>query len=167
MESDPDSELEPLSKTQLKQEATRLQELGKKLTNYSPGFLQKLPIEGVLISAIAEFNRLPNSHGARRRQLQFIGKLMRDCDYELITSTIAKLENPRVAVNNQQSESNSWCDRILLTGDTEINALLELHPHLQRQTLRQLRREYSRAKEGSREKFKNKLQNYLQDQLAN
>lgn len=166
MQSDPNSELEPLSKTQLKQEATKLQQLGKKLTTYNPGFLQKLPIQDVLITAIAEFNRLPNSHGARRRQLQFIGKLMRDCDYELISRTIAKLENPGVVENKQQSELNAWCDRILLTGDPEINALLELYPHLQRQTLRQLRREYSRAKEDSRKKFKNKLQNYLQNQLG-
>ena len=69
MELNSNSESEPLSKTQLKQEATKLQKLGKKLTSYSSGFLQKLPIEPVLISAIAEFNRLPNSQSGTVERL--------------------------------------------------------------------------------------------------
>lgn len=168
-ESDPnlDTETELPSKTQLKQEATELQQLGKKLTNYGSGFLQKLPISEKLISAIAEFNRLPNSHGARRRQLQFIGKLMRDCDYDLINRTIYKLENGTQLKNKQQSEYVVWCDRILLTGDVGINALLEQYPQLERQTLRALRREHSHASEGSKPKYERKLQTYLQQQLGN
>ncbi|PCJ20986.1 MAG: hypothetical protein COA96_15470 [SAR86 cluster bacterium] len=167
MESQQNIEAEIVSKTQLKQEATDLQKLGKKLTGYSPSFLKKLPIHETLISAIAEFNRLPNSHGARRRQLQFIGKLMRDCDYELINTAIQKLENGTLVKNKPQSELDSWCDRILLTGDAEINKLLDLHPQLERQTLRQLYREHNRAKESTRPKFKNKLQSYLRNLLSN
>ncbi|NQV70326.1 MAG: DUF615 domain-containing protein [Pseudohongiella sp.] len=166
-ETDLNTETEILSKTQLKQEAIELQKLGQKLTTYSPAFLRKLPVAEVLITAIAEFNRLPNSHGARRRQLQFIGKLMRDCDYELINKTITQIENGTQIKDKPQSELISWCERILESGDSEINALLALHPQLERQTLRQLQREYSRAKESSREKFRNKLRNYLQEQLKN
>lgn len=166
MESEPDSELERPSKTQLKQEATELQKLGQKLTGYSSSFLQKLPIPEKLIPAIEEFNRLPNSHGARRRQMQFIGKLMRDCDYELVNRAIVQLENGTITENTQQSEINAWCDRILRLGDSEISSLLALHPQLERQLLRQLYREYSRSKEGSGEKYKRKMQSYLQEQLG-
>ena len=73
MKFEPNTELDLPSKTRLKQDATDLQQLGQKLTTYSSAVLRKLPLNEVLISAIEEYNRLPNSHGARRRQLQFIG----------------------------------------------------------------------------------------------
>jgi len=174
MEIDSNTEAEVTSRTQLKLEANRLQELGQKLTKYQPGFLQQLPLPDVLLIAIAEFNRLPNSHGARRRQLQFIGKLMRDCDFEEITNTIDKLENATPRKAKKHSETDSWADRILAGGDEEINSLLELHPQLSRQSLRQLQREYGRNKSGPKTessekqqmKFSNKLRNYLKEQLS-
>lgn len=153
------------SKTKLKQEALELQQLGKKLTTYNSKILNKLPIQEKLVTAIAEFNRLPNSHGARRRQLQFIGKLMRDCDYDAIVSTITQLENGEHKKNRRRKQLSSWCEKILQSGDPEINVIVSLHTHLERQTLRQLYREYLRANETAKPKFKARLLNYLQQQL--
>ena len=95
--SEVELEDEPPSKTQLKEEANKLQKLGVELTTLKPTILQMLSLNSRLLAAIEEFNRLPNSHGARRRQLQFIGKLMRDCDYDAITRQIENLTNPRQA----------------------------------------------------------------------
>ncbi len=165
MDAELTSESDLPSKTQLKQEATDLQRLGGKLTTYSPAVLRKLCIPEVVISAIAEFNRLPNSHGARRRQLQFIGKLMRDLDYDAVNQSISDLESGHLKKKKKPSPAASWGDRILQTGDSEITAIVNLYPTLERQTLRQLCREYNRAKESSRDKFRIKLQNYLQQHL--
>lgn len=165
MKQDTETDLELPSKTRLKQEATELQELGGKLTTYSSKVLGKLPVTPVLISAIEEFNRLPNSHGARRRQLQFIGKLMRDLDYAAINKAIEDLESAQLKKQKKPPLSKVMSEAILESGDTEINVALEKFPGLERQTLRQLHREYHRANDAGRAKFRTKLQNYLQQQI--
>jgi len=166
MKYEPDTELEPPSKTRLKQGATDLQQLGQKLTTYSCAVLRKLSLNEVLISALEEYNRLPNSHGARRRQLQFIGKLMRDLDYDAVIKSIDDLESGHLRKKKKPSAAKLLCEAILESGDAEINATLEQYPQLSRQTMRQFYREYNRAAETSREKFKTRLQNYLQKQVS-
>ena len=165
MKYKPDTELELPSKTQLKQDATDLQQLGQKLTSYSSAVLRKLSLNGVVISALEEFNRLPNSHGARRRQLQFIGKLMRNLDYDAVMKSIDDLESGHLRKKKKPSAAKLLCEAILESGDAEINVALEQYPQLNRQTIRQLYREHNRAAETSRDKFKTKLQNYLQKQI--
>ena len=165
MKYTPTTELDIPSKTQLKQDATDLQQLGKKLTTYSSTVLRKLSLNKILISAIEEYNRLPNSYGARRRQLQFIGKLMRDLDYDAVTKSISDLENGHLRKKKKPSVVKLLCEAILESGDPEINAALEQYPQLERQTMRQFFREYNRAADSSRGKFKIKLQNYLQQQI--
>lgn len=165
MKFESDTELELPSKTRLKQDATDLQQLGQKLTTYSSAVLRELSLGDPLISAIEEYNRLPNSHGARRRQLQFIGKLMRDLDYDAVTKAIDDLENSHLRKKKKPSTAKLLCGAILESGDAEINAALEKYPQLERQTMRQLYREHNRAALTSREKFRIKLQNYLQRQI--
>ncbi|MFT7471466.1 MAG: ribosome-associated protein [Kiritimatiellia bacterium] len=165
MKYEPDTELELPSKTRLKQDATDLQQLGQKLTTYSSAVLRKLSLNEVLISALEEFNRLPNSHGARRRQLQFIGKLMRDLDYDAVMKSIDDLESGHLRKKKKPSAAKLLCEAILESGDAEINAALEQYPQLNRQTMRQFYREHNRAAATSRDKFKTKLQNYLQKQI--
>lgn len=165
MKYEPDTELELPSKTRLKQDATELQQLGQKLTTYSTAVLRKLSLNEVLISALEEYNRLPNSHGARRRQLQFIGKLMRDLDYDAVMKSIDDLESGHLRKKKKPSAAKLLCEAILQSGDAEINAALEQYPQLNRQTMRQFYREHNRAAETSRDKFKTKLQNYLQKQI--
>jgi ribosome-associated protein len=166
MKFEPNTELDLPSKTRLKQGATDLQQLGQKLTTYSCAVLRKLSLNEVLISALEEYNRLPNSHGARRRQLQFIGKLMRDLDYDAVIKSINDLESGHLRKKKKPSAAKLLCEAILESGDAEINAALEQYPQLSRQTMRQLYREYNRAAETSRGKFKTKLQNYLQKQVS-
>jgi len=165
MNFDPDSELDSPSKTQLKQEAIDLQRLGEKLSTFSSAVLRKLLLSERLISAIEEYNRLPNSYGARRRQMQFIGKLMRDLDYAEVVQAIDAMEAGHLRKKKKPSAAKLLCERILESGDAEINAALEQYPQLERQTMRQLYREYSRANEQNRARFKTKLQNYLQQEI--
>lgn len=166
MKFEPNTESDLPSKTRLKQDATNLQQLGQKLTTYSSAVLRKLSLNEILISAIEEFNRLPNSYGARRRQLQFIGKLMRDLDYDAVIKSIDDLESGHLRKKKKPPAAKLLCEAILESGDAEINAALEKYPQLERQTMRQLFREHNRATESSRGKFKIKLQNYLQQQIG-
>jgi ribosome-associated protein len=60
------------SKSQRKRDSTALQELGAKLTEMAPQALKKMALPDLLLDAVLEFQRLPNRHGARYRQLQYI-----------------------------------------------------------------------------------------------
>ena len=120
MEEDQFDESDP-SKTQLKKLATELQGLGQQLTTFKTSDLDRLPLSDRLRSAVVEFKRLPNSHGARRRQLQFIGKLMRESDKEKIESAIAKLNSSTIQVNQTEQLILELAEQVIDKGDKAIN----------------------------------------------
>ncbi|MDH3948291.1 MAG: DUF615 domain-containing protein, partial [Gammaproteobacteria bacterium] len=68
----------PISKTQRKRDAHALQELGESLVKLNKSALEQIPLPADLHAAIAEAQRL-HQRGALKRQLQYIGKLMRQC----------------------------------------------------------------------------------------
>lgn len=166
MNYDSDDEFDGPSKSQRKREAHQQQDLGIRLTECREAHLQQVDLPDVLRTAIGEFKRLPNKHGARRRQLQFIGKLMRDCDCDAISSALDRLENFQPAAPKGPSPAQVWSDRILDDGDEAITALLEENPALERQKLRQLYRDFHAAAEDSRDKHREKLQRYLAPLLS-
>jgi ribosome-associated protein len=75
------------SKTQLKQQMLALQQLGQQLTELPAERLRALELPERLRDAIEEFKRT-RSHEGRRRQLQFIGKLMRTVDPEPLRAAL-------------------------------------------------------------------------------
>ena len=82
---------EPISKSQRKRDAHALQELGVALTSLRHDILKTLPLGEPLYQAILEAQKC-KSHGARRRQEQLIGKLMRRDDHEAIRHAYAQLQ---------------------------------------------------------------------------
>jgi len=81
------------SRTQRKNASLELQKLGEALVEMRAGLFDPLPLPELLREAIVDARRL-KSHEAKRRQLQYIGKLMRRLDEE----SIAAIE---AAVNDQ------------------------------------------------------------------
>ena len=79
---------EPLSKTRRKKDMHALQDLGETLTTLPPALLDKCNLPAELLQAIAEYNRIPDRRGAKKRQLQFIGRVMRDIDAEPILQVL-------------------------------------------------------------------------------
>tara|TARA_B100001079_G_scaffold223547_1_gene200088 strand:+ start:198 stop:701 length:504 start_codon:yes stop_codon:yes gene_type:complete len=149
------------SKTQRKKDALALQALGDKLTYFSPSQLSKLPLTEAVIAAIEEYNLLPKKHGARKRQLQLIGRLMRSCDYEIVSLAMEQL--PRNDAQEPQDLRNSrdLSEKILTEGNAEINAAIKEHGNLDRQKLRRLYREYHKGNEAQQQIIRSKLTNYL------
>jgi ribosome-associated protein len=70
-----------LSKSELKRQMHGLLELGVRLTKLNKDQLEKLQLDDRLHSAIEEFHRI-KSHGAQKRHLQFVGKILRSEDSE-------------------------------------------------------------------------------------
>ncbi|MDG4554650.1 MAG: ribosome biogenesis factor YjgA [Candidatus Competibacter sp.] len=82
---DPESPRPP-SKSQRKRDATALQDLGEHLVKLTPTQLRRVPLSEDLLAAVRTAQAIPQ-RGARKRQLQWIGKLMRRLD-DLETSAI-------------------------------------------------------------------------------
>lgn len=129
----------PKSRTQIKKEMLALQELGAKLCELNKERLASIPLPDLLRNAIVEMGRI-KTHNAKRRHMQFIGRLMREADHEAIAAAYAQLTQVSEQHVQQQHLAERWRDRIIAEGDDAINAFLQDYPDGDRQQLRQLAR---------------------------
>ncbi len=130
------------SRTDLKRESAELQELGEELLTLRADLMERLELSEKLKDAVLEAKRITNFEG-KRRQMQFIGKLMRLVDP-------AVLETVRAALTEQTSGSaqenlilhlaESWRDRLLGAEDA-FGDWLTQHPDTDSQQLRALIRQ--------------------------
>lgn len=130
------------SRTELKRESDELQALGESLLTLRTELLNKLDISEKLRDAVVEANRITNFEG-KRRQMQFIGKLMRKLEHPV-------LEDIRAALVEQHSgsirdtmvlhEAEQWRDR-LLADDEALAEWMASYPLTDTQPLRALIRQ--------------------------
>ena len=83
------------SKSQRKREALALQDLGEILVTLKPAQLAKIPLPEELREAVLAARQM-NQRGARKRQLQYIGRLMREIDPEPIRAALGLAKPERV-----------------------------------------------------------------------
>jgi len=125
------------SKSQLKREMTELQALGEKLIALPTGQRARFQLPENLLNAILEYQNI-RKHEAKRRQLQYIGKLMRVADHEKIRAEFEQIENEQGRSIQIQNQIKNWQER-LLTGDAEqLTAFIDQHPKTDIQSFRQL-----------------------------
>lgn len=150
------------SKTQLKREMEALQKLGAKLLDQKPDFLAKLPLSDKLLAALEESKRIKQRE-AKRRHLQFIGKLMRDVDAEQIQQALDRQEAGTQAYIQHFHKLERWRD-LLIDDEGQITAFMAEYHEADRQHLRQLIR--NARKEASQNKppaSSRKLFKYIRD----
>jgi ribosome-associated protein len=122
------------SKTQRKKEMHALQDLGAELVVLSETRLACLDLPEALLAAVREARQL-KAHEARRRQLQFIGRLMRDVNPAPIRARIAAWQGTSRAHAAWLHEVEAWRERLL--GDPDaLSELATLHPGADLQHLR-------------------------------
>lgn len=126
------------SKTQIKAAMHALQEIGKQLVELPEDRLKKVPLPDSLREAVIEARRL-TANEARRRQLQYIGRLMRDTDTEPILATLAAFNRVSTAEKARQHYLEKLRDDFL-ADENILTSLAENHPDANLQLLRQLRR---------------------------
>ena len=83
------------SRSQKKRESTAIQELGEALAHEALPVLKTMDLPPVLLAAITECRAI-RSREARRRQLQYIGRLMRGCDWRAIADQL-RISSNRIA----------------------------------------------------------------------
>jgi ribosome-associated protein len=137
-----------VSKTEMKQDMEALQKLGEELVELKPAVLDKFPLNEDLRDAIADAQRFKNE--ARRRQLQYIGKLMRTEDPEPIQAALDKVRNKHSQATAELHKLEQLRDRVIEEGNSAIADVIELYPTADRQRLRQLARQAKKEKQGNK-----------------
>ena len=136
------------SKTKRKAEMIELQALGATLLELPVAQLERLGLPEALVAALREGQRL-SSHEAKRRQLQYIGRLMRGVDAEPIRAALAAQEGRSAAARARHARLEKWRAR-LLADDGALTEFAREHADADLQVLRTLirnaRKEIAAAK---------------------
>jgi ribosome-associated protein len=141
-------EAEFASRTKKKEHVEALQKLGAALVALAPAQLDTLDLPAELSGAVREAQRI-RSHEARRRQLQYIGKIMRRVDPEPVRAALAAIAGQSAAARAQQQRLEAWRER-LIGDDAALTEFAVEHPQADLQALRALirnaRREIAEAR---------------------
>ncbi|HET7396307.1 MAG TPA: ribosome biogenesis factor YjgA [Gammaproteobacteria bacterium] len=127
------------SRGQLKREVEALQRLGEELITLPENQLAAVPLPDRLRDAV-EFARSITSHGALKRQRQYIGKLMRDVDPAPIRARLDEFHNSSRLAKVRFQQTERWRDRLVAEGDAALTEFMDQCPAADGQQLRQLMR---------------------------
>ena len=139
---------EPISKTRRKAEMDALQDLGVKLVALPKDKLAKLELPETLADAVKEAKRI-TSNGALRRQMQYLGRLMRDIDPTPIIDQLQRWEGKHSAETAHFHQIERWRER-LLQEEGALSEFMQRYPGTDSQQLRTL------IRNGRREHLENK-----------
>jgi ribosome-associated protein len=154
------------SKSQVKREMTALQKLGEQLIDMNDKQLATIPLDETIVDAIHEARKMPHRE-ARRRHLQFIGKLMRETNHEEVQAAVDKLQNRSDQYIHRQHQIERYRD-LLVEGDKQIfQTMVTSCPGIDVQHLRQLIRSAQKELEENKPPASSrKLFAFIRDQLA-
>jgi ribosome-associated protein len=139
------------SKSQLKREMHALQELGAALVELPKDALKRMPMPEHLADAVREARRITD-HEGKRRQVQYVGRVMRGLTEDEIAALRTALEEHR-GVNRAATARLHWIERTreqLLADDAALTAFIREHPAADpqegRTLIRNARREAQQGK---------------------
>ena len=125
------------SKTQIKRELHALVELGERLTTVKADTLARLPLTDELRQALADAAK-HTAHGARKRHMSFVGKLMRDQDIDAILAVLEQVDSSTRQYNERFHALERWRDRLVDGTDEDLERFVNEFPDTDRQHLRSL-----------------------------
>lgn len=163
--TDEEEEIIWVSKSEIKRDAEHLKKIGAELIELTPQNLEKIPLDEDLKEAVRQAQSFKLE--ARRRQIQFIGKLLRSRDPQPIQEALDKVKNRH---NQQQALLHKLelvRDQLINMGDASLNHLLEQYPNLDRQHLRNLIRGAIKEREANKPaKNYREIYQYLKSEIA-
>ena len=136
------------SKTKKKEAMHELQDLGAELVELSVGQLKKINLPENIYEAVRECQKI-TAHGARRRQIQYLGKLMRNADDEPIRAGLALIRGESSAETARLHRLERFRTR-LLEDEAFLAEIAAVWPQLDQQHMRQLRRNALKEQEGNK-----------------
>ncbi|MCE9685897.1 ribosome-associated protein [Shewanella sp. AS16] len=161
-----DNDDDYVSRTEQKRESEALQALGLQLVSLSKTQLDKIELDEFLYDTIVKARSIKPKTEAYRRHMQYIGKLMRSAEIEPIQAALDKVLNKKNNESAQLQIFEKMRERLLSQGDDEIQTLVEAHPQLDRQKLRQLVRQAKKELEkGPESKAAKEIFKYLRGEI--
>lgn len=138
----------PKSKSQRKRDMTELQDLGAELEALAKDRLARVPMPESLSDAILAARKI-TSHEGKRRQMQFVGKVMRSLDDDEVAAIRAALEGFKGTSKAETAKMHlieRWRE-LLLAEDANLTKFLGEHPGIDVQSVRNIIRAARREKE--------------------
>ncbi len=157
-----DDAVEKVSKTKRKEEMHDLQRLGVELVALSESLLSDMGLDAPLLAAVLDAKRI-KTHGGKRRQMQYIGRLMRDVDPAPIRERLGALkgESTQAAAAHRRLEALRGR---LMQDDAALTDFVAAHPATDLQALRALLRNARKEqKEGKPPRAYRELFRFLKD----
>lgn len=157
-----DDAVEKISKTKRKEEMHELQRLGVELVALPESLLDDMALDGPLLAAVLDAKRI-KTHGGKRRQMQYIGRLMRDVDAAPIRERLAALrgESTQAAAAHRRLEALRGR---LMEDDGALTDFAAAHPGADLQALRALLRNARKEqKDGKPPRAYRELFRFLKD----
>lgn len=142
--TDDEDEIIWVSKSEIKRDAEQLKKLGTSLVELNAVNLAKMPLDDNLRDAIELAQKLKME--ARRRQIQYIGKLLRNVAPEPIQEALDRVENRHRQQLSLLHKLEQTRDQLVEQGDAVLNGLIDEYPALDRQHLRNLIRAAQKEK---------------------
>ena len=136
-EFDASEENEQLSKTQIKAQMVAMQKLGESLVHLGQSSLAKIPMDPELLDAVMLARKILRKKEGYRRQLQLIGKIMRNIDVAPIEQALSNIKSAHKKLNDAFHGTEMLRDAILKEGDSKIESTIADYPMLDRQKMRQ------------------------------
>ena len=130
------------SRTDLKRESDELQDLGKDLLGLRSDLFDAVGLPEKLVDAIAEAKRITNFEG-KRRQMQYVGKLMRKLDPAQVAAARQALDEQHKGSATEKLQlhlAEQWRDRLIADENTLAPWMAD-HPDTDTQQLRALIRQ--------------------------
>ncbi len=124
------------SKSQVKRELDVLKELGGQLVDLPVRQLQLIPMDDTTRSAITDAYTLKK--GAMKRQLRYIGGLLKEEDVAALRGTLDDLMLPQRLQVRELHEAEQWRDALIAGEDAVLSELAGRFIDLDRQRLMQL-----------------------------
>ncbi len=129
-----------VSKSRRKRELEELRQLGNKLLDFNEDSLRQLHLPELLLEAVLTGRNI-TSHVARKRQLQYIGKLLKEFDATPVREAVAAREHQHDTATREFHRIEALREQLLAQGDEAIPAVLAQFPRTDRQHLRKLVRQ--------------------------
>ncbi len=139
------------SKTSVKKQMHALHQLGQKLVALPESQLKNIPLDEKLFDAITLARKI-TKHGGLKRQIQYIGKLMRHVDAPSIETAISDIENGYQQDNDSFHLKEEWRDQLIEGGNDKLSDFFEQYPTTDLQRLRQLVRNHKHGKTDDKKK---------------
>ncbi len=140
-----------ISKSALKRQMLALQELGEKIVALPETQLNQIPLSEKLRDAVLLARKI-TKRGGLKRQLQYIGKLMRHVDPKPIEAVIEDIEKGHQESNRLFHKREQWREQLLNGSNDKLTEFVNLYPNTDLQRLRQLLRTYKTAKTDDKKK---------------